>query len=145
MAASPRAPVHTLHIEHESRSALALLRRLLSELSTLFHQEFALATAELTQSIDMFRGAAVSLASGAVVLFAGFLVLLAGAVLGLATLLPPWLAALLVGVVVLALGFGLLRAASAKLQTQMRQLERSAERAVEALRCDEELILKGGP
>lgn len=137
MAASPRASLPTWHVDDEPRSALALLRQLLSELSTLIHQEIALATAEFIQSLVVFRAAAVVLACGAMALFAGCLLLLAVAVLGLATLLPPWLAALLVAVVVLGIGFGLLHSGRGKLQPEVQQLARSAERAGESS--------KGGP
>jgi hypothetical protein len=123
MAATPRASAHALQVDDEPHSALALLRQLLSELSTLIHQEFALATAELIQSLAVFRAAAVVLVSGALLLFAGLLVLLAGAVLGLATLLPAWLAALVVAAVVLAIGFGLLQSARGKLKPEIRQLQ----------------------
>jgi hypothetical protein len=48
------------------------------------------------------------MAAGGICVFAGLLVLLAAAVLGLATVLPPWLSALIIGVLVVALGAGLL-------------------------------------
>jgi uncharacterized membrane protein len=134
MAARPQASVHSLHVDDEPRSARALLRRLLSELSTLIRQEFALAVAELIQSLGAFRAVAVVLAGGAIALLAGFLLLLTAAVLGLAALLPPWLAALVVAVVVLAIGFGLLQSARGKLQPKVQQLERSVERAAESFK-----------
>ena len=49
-----------------------------------------------------------ALAGGALIAFSGWLALLASAVLGLSNVVAPWLAALIVGLVVLALGAGLL-------------------------------------
>jgi Putative Actinobacterial Holin-X, holin superfamily III len=46
--------------------------------------------------------------AGALVAFSGWLVLLACAVLGLSNAIAPWLAALIVAVIVLAIGAGLL-------------------------------------
>jgi fatty acid desaturase len=90
------------------RSITALLASLVNETGLLVRQEMALFRAEMTEAMGRAgRGAAV-MAAGGVCAFGGFLVLLAAAVLGLATVLPPWLAALIVGVVCLALGVLLL-------------------------------------
>jgi hypothetical protein len=47
---------------------------------------------------------AAEMIAGGVVVYAGFLALVAAAILGLATVLQPWLAALIVGLVVIAIG-----------------------------------------
>ncbi len=85
-------------------TVLGLVRRLMDELATLFRQEMALATAELTGALGKLVAAVVSVAAGSAVLFAGFLVLLAAAVLGLAQVMAPWLSALIVGAVVSLIG-----------------------------------------
>lgn len=86
----------------EQKSTADLLRDLSSELTTLIHQEVALAKTELTEKTKkvglgagMFGGAAVVglLAAGA---------LTAAAIAGLATALSVWLSALIVGGVLLA-------------------------------------------
>lgn len=86
----------------EQKSTADLLRDLSSELTTLIHQEVALAKTELTEKTKkvglgagMFGGAAVVglLAAGA---------LTAAAIAGLATALSVWLAALIVGGLLLA-------------------------------------------
>src|SRR5262245_12970196 len=86
--------------ERESQSTLDLMRRLLNEVATLFRQELALARAEFMRSISRLLISATSVATGAAVLYAGFLVLLIAAMLGLAKVVEPWLAALIVGFVV---------------------------------------------
>lgn len=86
----------------EEKSTSDLLKDLSSELTTLIHQEVALAKTELAEKTKkvgvgagMFGGAAVAglLAAGALV---------AAAIAGLATALSVWLSALIVGVVLLA-------------------------------------------
>ena len=91
--------------DRESQSTLDLMRRLLNEVATLFRQELALARAEFMRSISRLLVSATSIATGAAVLYAGFLVLLASAVLGLAHAVAPWLAALIVGLVVGVIGY----------------------------------------
>jgi hypothetical protein len=77
------------------RSVTALLADLVNEIGLLMRHEMALLRTELGETVSRAgRGAAV-MAAGGVCMLGGFLVLLAAAVLGLATVLPPWLSALL--------------------------------------------------
>jgi hypothetical protein len=94
----------------ETQSTLDLMRRLLTEVATLFRQELALARAEFMRSISRLLVSATSVATGAAVLYAGFLVLLAAAVLGLAHVVAPWLSALIVGLVVGVIGYIMMHA-----------------------------------
>ncbi len=89
----------------EPESIPALLRKLMDELATLFRQEVALATAEISGALTRLVLGLTSVASGSAVLYAGFLALLAAAVLGLATMMRPWLAALVVGLAASIVGF----------------------------------------
>jgi Putative Actinobacterial Holin-X, holin superfamily III len=90
------------------RSVAGLLSDLASETSMLVRQEIALFKAELQEKLGNLGQGAGALAAGGFIAFSGWLVLLAAAVLGLSIVVPPWLAALIVGLVVLALGVGLL-------------------------------------
>ena len=89
----------------DERSLGDLFAELTRETSTLVRQEVQLAKAELTESAtEAGRGIAMLLAGGAVA-YAGFLALLAAVILGLWEAgLTGWLAALIVGVVVGAIG-----------------------------------------
>jgi xanthine/uracil permease len=89
----------------ESRGIGDLLGDLGGQVSTLVRKEINLAKVEVTSSVGrMSRGAATAGVGGAL-LYAGLLVLLAAAVLGLMEAgLDGWLAALIVGAVVLLLG-----------------------------------------
>jgi hypothetical protein len=103
MPASRDDVIHPSTAPHE-RSVAGLFGQLARETSRLIRQEIALARAEVLDRLGQLGTGAAELAIGGVLAFAGFLVLLASAVLGLSNVLPAWLAALIVGVVVLAIG-----------------------------------------
>ena len=78
-----------------------LVRRLSAQLSELFRRELELARTELTtKGKRAGAGAGLAGAGGVVALF-GVGALVAAAVAGLATVVPVWLSALIVGVVLL--------------------------------------------
>jgi uncharacterized membrane protein YqjE len=85
------------------RSITTLLSDLASETVLLIRQEMALLKAELQEKFGRMGQGATALGAGALMAFSGWLVLLAAAVLGLATVLPAWLAALIVAIIVLAI------------------------------------------
>jgi hypothetical protein len=86
------------------RSITTLLSDLASETILLIRQELALLKAELHEKFSRVGQGMTALGAGALIAYSGWLVLLAAAVLGLATVLPPWLAALIVALVALAIG-----------------------------------------
>jgi hypothetical protein len=127
--------------DRESQSAFGLLRRLTDELATLLRQELALATAELTRSMRAILTGAASLAVGGAVLYTGLLAMLAAAVLGLATVLHPWLAALVIGAAVTVIGIILV-------SMGIRSLDPSTlkpSRTTESLRRDKDVITRRQP
>lgn len=80
-----------------------LVERLSAQVSALVRDEMALATAEMKRK-GAQAGIGIGIGgAGAVVALLGSGALVAAAVLGLATVLAAWLAALLVGLVLLAL------------------------------------------
>ncbi|HEX8757426.1 MAG TPA: phage holin family protein [Steroidobacteraceae bacterium] len=127
--------------ERESQSAFGLLRRLTDELSTLLRQELALATAEVSRSMRVMLTGAASLAVGGAVLFTGLLAMLAAAVLGLATVLSPWLSALLIGAAVAIIGVVLVLAGIRSLDPSTLKPSRTAE----SLRRDKDVITRRQP
>jgi putative superfamily III holin-X len=123
--------------DREAQSVPTLVHRLTHELSRLFRQELALATAELTQTASRTLGALSTAAAGAGVLYAGLLVLLAAAVLGLSQVMAAWLAALIVGVLVSAVGVGALVAGTRKLPDTMRP-----KRTVRSVSKDKDVLTR---
>src|SRR5262249_32728087 len=101
-----------------ARSLAALLFDLASETGMLVRQEITLLRAELRENFARFGRGIGALAAGGLIAFSGWLVLLAAAVLGLSPIVAAWLAALIVGVVVLAFGAGLLLLAKSRLDVE---------------------------
>lgn len=118
------------------RSVAALLSDLASETGMLVRQEIALFKAELREKLVRLGQGVGALAAGGLVAFSGWLALLAAAVLGLSNLVEPWLAALIVGVVGLALGAGLLYFGKSRLHADALALRRT----INSLREDEAWI-----
>lgn len=86
----------------------SLFSELTQETANLFRNELRLARTELTDKARQAGRGAAEIGVGAVFLLVAVGVLAAAAVLGLALVLPPWAAALIVGVVALVIGGGLL-------------------------------------
>lgn len=123
-----------------TESTIGLLRKLMDDIATLFRQELALAAAEFSRSLSKLVAGAVSIAIGAVVLVGAFVTLLASAVLGLAHLVSPWLAALLVGLLIGAVGTGMILAGLKSAKPATLKPTRSAE----SLRHDKNVLLRKG-
>lgn len=123
----------------EERSVVQLLSDLWREGSTLLRDEAELAKAEISEKVTQAETALASLAAGAVILFAGFLFLLSAASAGLELMLAPevapWLAPLIVGLIVAIAGGVLLAAGRRRLSAERL----APERTLRSLRRDAEL------
>jgi ABC-type long-subunit fatty acid transport system fused permease/ATPase subunit len=117
-------------IEREPDSTAGLLSRLMGEVSTLFRKEIALAKAEVSEAASEAKAGAISLVAGGAIVFAAILVLLGAIVLLLAERMEPWLAALIVAVVVGLVGFVMIQSGKKKLDP----LSFKPERTQDALR-----------
>jgi drug/metabolite transporter (DMT)-like permease len=110
----------------EELSLDELFTRLGREMSTLVRQEMQLMAAELRQSVEAIGQSVAFLVAGAAVAYGGVLVILAAVVLALGqTGLPWWLAALIVGAVVAAVGYMLVMRAQSELQAANLALQRT--------------------
>jgi hypothetical protein len=122
----------------DNSTALGLIRHFMDELTTLFRQEVALVTSEVTGALGRLTAGLLSIATGGAVLFAGFLVLLAAAVLGLANVVAPWLAALIVGAVVAVSGLIMILVGRKAADPSVLKPQRSAE----SLRKDKAVLTR---
>lgn len=96
----------------------ALFTDLTEDLGRLFRLEIALFKRELGEKAGRLGRSGAMVAAGGLLAFSAWLVLLAAAVLGLSTVLRPWLAALIIGVVVLLVATVLLLLGKRWLDTQ---------------------------
>src|SRR5258705_12458268 len=103
MAVDPDGPDLFEPRPKADRSITALLSDLASETILLIRQEMALLKAELSEKFSRIGQGAGALGAGAMMAFSGWLVLLAPAVLGLATVFAPLLAAPVLALGVIAI------------------------------------------
>jgi xanthine/uracil permease len=95
----------------DERSLGELFSELAQETSTLVRQEVNLARTEMTQKASRAGKHIGILAAGGAVAYAGLLAILAGVIVLLDNVMPLWLSALLVGIVVAVVGYVLVRRA----------------------------------
>jgi uncharacterized membrane protein len=113
--------------ERNERSLASLLKELRDEATTLMREELTLAKTEISDKISRVGRNVGYVAGGGLVAFAGLIVLLlaiaAGIYVGLlamdvAASIAIWLAPLIVGVVVIAIGYAMLQKAIHTLQEE---------------------------
>jgi hypothetical protein len=93
----------------DNRSLGDLLSELNSELRLLVQQELALAKTELKQKLSLLGKDIAYIAGGATLAFVAFQVFVAMLIIVLALIMPLWLSALLVGVILAGVAYGLIR------------------------------------
>ena len=91
------------------RSLGELFSELAQDTSTLVRQEMTLAKTEMSQKASRVGKDVGFLAAGGAVAYAGLLAVLAGVIVLLGQIIPMWLSALLVGLVVAGVGYFLVR------------------------------------
>jgi len=123
--------------QQDNRSLGELFSDLARETGTLVRQEVELAKTEMTQKATRVGKDVGFLAAGGAVAYAGFLGILAAIAIGLGQLgVPWWLATLLVGVIVAAVGaFLVQRGLSA-----LRQESIAPQRTVTTIKEDVEWV-----
>ena len=117
-------------------SVLSLIRQLAHEVPALVTKEMALVKAEFRESIQATKQAATTVGMGAVVMLGGLIMVLMAAVYALSYVMEPWLAALIVGVAALVIGFFMVQAGNKKLDAS----NLIHERTTSTLQKDKEAI-----
>lgn len=112
------------------RSMPEVLQDIVGNFQEIIRSEFSLAKIEIKQEAAQAKGPAIMwLVGGALGLYAlGFLLLTA--VFAMATVMPIWLAALIVGAVLTVVSIALLSAAGKRL----KQIRKVPERTIESLK-----------
>jgi VIT1/CCC1 family predicted Fe2+/Mn2+ transporter len=120
----------------EERSLGELFTELGDEMRTLIRQEVALATTEIRDKISHLGRDATMMAVAGAVAFVGFEALIAAAIIGLAQVIPLWLSALIVGVVLGIVGYILLRSSL----NDIKKRGIVPEKTVQSLKEDREWV-----
>jgi hypothetical protein len=114
----------------------ALIAKLSKDVSLLVRQEVTLAKQEAADKLATVKAEAVGVALGVVLGHVALLVLIAALVLGLSELVKPWLAGLIVGVVLAGTSAALLLRSKERLS----HLDLKPERALQNVRRDVEAV-----
>lgn len=96
-------------VNRQDRSLGDLLGDLSSETSNLVRQEVALAKTELMEKATQVGRDVGFLAAGGLIAYAGLLAVLAAIIIALANVMPWWMAALVVGLTVIGIGYALVQ------------------------------------
>lgn len=122
--------------ERDGRSLADLLKELRDESLRLFRQEIDLAKTEMTEKASVAGRNIAYLATGGAIAYAGLLLVLVAAAAGLyaifvaaglSHMISGWLAPLIIGAVVLAIGYGLVQKAISTLKRESLKPERTVE------------------
>jgi hypothetical protein len=132
------APTRFAESPLERESMTGLLSRVFSDFTALLRNEVALAKAELSESATRAKTGLAALIGAVATLLAGSLALLAAVILGLAEVMAPWLAALIVGVVITGVGVALLLGAKKKLVPPHIDIDRTRA----AVRSDVDVLAR---
>lgn len=97
------------------KSISTLLTDIASDAATLVRQELRLAQAEISEKVQQAQIGALSLMTGLLVAFSALLILLQALVLALSTVMPAWMASIIVGGAMAIVAFVLLKLGQNKL------------------------------
>jgi len=92
-------------MEARERSIGDLISELVRKASVLLQEEVALARVEMSTKASTFSRSAGIVAGGGAIAYGGFLAIAAAVIIGLHRVMPWWAAALLVGLVLFAIGY----------------------------------------
>ena len=122
--------------EGNDRSIAELISRLSRETVTLVRKEIQLAKAEMSQKVSRVGKNVGFLVVGGVVAYTGLLALVAAVILVLGLVIPYWLSAAIVGLVITAIGAILV----VKGANTLRQEDPTPQETVETLQEDKEWL-----
>ena len=119
-------------------SLRTLLKELIDEVSQLIRQEFRLAQAESAEKIGQVQSGLISIVAGLLLAFAALLILLQALVITLANVVAPWLASVIVGVVVAATSFVFVKQG----QSSLKVVNLLPARTVKSVRDDKDMVME---
>jgi hypothetical protein len=118
------------------QSIKSLLKDLIDETTRLLRYEMRLMQAEGQEKLTQVQTGVISIASGLLVSFCALLILLQALVIGLAKIMPAWLAAVAVGGTIALIGWALI----AHGQRNLRAQNLKPERTIQSLRETRDMV-----
>lgn len=121
---------------HDDASLGSLVKELAHEVPSLLSKELALAKSEARESLHATKLGAAAVSMGGAVAVSGFIVLLLAVVYALSNVIAPWLAALIVGGITLAVGLAMVEAGKKKFEPESLK----PDRTMDSLRKDKNAL-----
>ena len=118
----------------EERSIGELFSELASQTTTLVRQELQLAKVELSQKAAQVGKEVGLVGLGGAVAYAGFLAVLAALILVIGQFIAVWLSALIIGIVVMGIGYFL----SQQHLNALKHLDAAPQATIDTLKQDKE-------
>jgi hypothetical protein len=123
---------------YPERSFTSLLKELIGEIGQLIRQELRLAQAETSEKLSQAQNGVIAIVVGLLFAFSALLILLQAVVVALANVMPAWLASVIVGVVVAAIAFVLIRQG----QSNLKPVNLMPDRTLDAMRSDKDMMMR---
>ncbi len=120
--------------QRDERSIGELFAELANETSTLVRQEIQLAKTEMTQKVTSAGKDVGMIGAGGALAYAGLLALIAAVIIGLGQIIPMWLSALIVGLIVAGIGYVLIQRGLSAL----KRIDPAPRQTIETLKEDTE-------
>ena len=122
--------------QRDERSIGDLFAELAAETSTLVRQEVQLAKTEVTQKISSAGKDAGFIGAGGALAYAGLLAIIAAVVIGLGQLIPMWVSALIVGLLVVGAGYFLIQRGL----NGLKHLDPTPRQTIQTIKEDVEMV-----
>lgn len=124
------------YVRKEEKSFGDLFSDLSYEMQSLIRAEFQLAKNEMTGKVARGVKDSRSVAIGGAVLYAGLLAIVAAGIFLLGIVIPLWLSALIIGVVVSGIGYFMVRSGV----TDMKRLDLTPNETISSLKEDKKWL-----
>jgi len=120
----------------DNRSLGELFTELANETTTLVRQEIQLAKTEMTQKATRAGKDVGMIGAGGALAYAGLLAVIAAVIIGLGQLIPMWLSALIVGLVIVGVGYVMIQRGL----SELKRIDPTPRQTLETLKEDKEWV-----
>lgn len=125
-------------MSQNDQSLRAILKDLIDEVSQLIRQELRLAQAESAEKLSQVQSGLISVVAGLLLAFAALLILLQALVIALSNIVQPWLASVIVGLVVAVFSFAFVK----KGQSNLKVVNLVPERTLHSIKQDKDVVME---
>jgi drug/metabolite transporter (DMT)-like permease len=124
----------------QDQSVKSLLAELVNNVTRLVRQELQLVQVETSEKTSQALEGVFVIIGGLLLAFAALLILLQAVVVGLSEFVDPWLASLIVGVVVAVIAFALIKYG----QNNLKASNLTPDRTIRVMREQKDMVMERG-